>query len=322
MLQFLRQLDVPVVEFNPLSVSLSRKSGTLRKTKTDKNDARYIAELLVSTSPNSYLKPYDNITELKSITRGRYRLVKEIQPIKNRYRRSVYLIFPELEGFFSSLYTNSALAILKELPSAKEIASCNILKLTKLLSAASHGRHKRTTAEKLKDLAKNSIAHYNRGDSFELKLLIDQIVFLENQKLEYEKEIAFMMSNINSPITSIPGIGVILGAIILAEIGNIENFASPAKLLAFAGAEPSTYQSGNYTATKTPMVKRGSKYLRNALYLAASSSYIHSSSFNAYIVRKEAQGKHHYTALSHGIKKMTRVIFCILTTNLPFVERI
>ena len=213
------------------------------------------------------------------------------------------------------------MALLEALPSAKDIASCNITNLSNILSSASHGRFKKEKALQLKQLATSSIASYNLGDAFELKLLIQRIRFLEMQKAELEKEIERILSELHSPITSIPGIGNVLGATILAEIGDINNFSSPAKLLAFAGCDPSTYQSGKFVAKNTPMVKHGSRYLRNALYLATTAAYISSPSFQAYISKKKEQGKHHYVAISHGMKKMSRVIFSVLKSNVPFVER-
>jgi len=263
-----------------------------------------------------------HISRLKSLTRARYRLVKEIQPLKNRYRRLIHLLFPEIQKFFSSIYLPTVLTFLQNLPSAKDVAACNILTIARVLSEGSHGRFKKSKAETLKQLAKDSIGTYNPGDAFELKLMAQRIQFLEAQKDEMEIEINSVMAEINSPITTIRGIGFILGAIILAEIGDIRSFSSPAKLLAFAGAEPSTYQSGNYTATRTPMVKHGSRYLRNALFLAVKAARLHSPSFKAYLARKKAQGKHDYVVLSHGMKKMTRVIFAVLSQNTPFTEPI
>ena len=320
LLLFLYKSKLFVVVLNPLSVNQSRKAGSLRKTKSDKNDARFIAEMLFTNKSCSYQDQSSDISALKSLTRARYRLVKEIQPLKNRYRRSVQLLFPELSTFFSSLYLNTVFALLKVLPGAKDIAECNILKLSNILSKSSHGKLKRDKAEALKFAAVNSIGSYNIGDAIELKFIIERIEFLKTQESELETNIKTIMQKINSLITTIPGIGFILGAIILAEIGDISKFSSPSKLLAFAGCEPSTYQSGKFTAANTPMVKHGSKYLRNALYLATTMAYLHSPSFRAYIDLKRSQGKHYYIAISHGMKKMSRVIFSILTTDKPFVE--
>lgn len=132
---------------------------------------------------------------------------------------------------------------------------------------------KRNRAEQLKALAINSIVAYNYGDAFELKQTVRRIQFLSSQISEIEREIDSVMSELNSPITLIPGIGNLIGATILSEIGDIKSFDSPDKFLAFAGCEPSTNQSGKYTATNTPMVKHGSRYIRRALYCAAAMEY-------------------------------------------------
>ncbi len=320
LLSFLKAHSFEVVVFNPLSVSRLRSAASLRRTKTDKNDSRYIARLLMNGEADPYQQQSYNISVLKSMTRARYRLFQEIQPLKNRFRRLLHVLFPEMQGFLSNLYGNTSLNLLSILPSAKDIAECNILKLTKILSDSSHGRLKRSRADELKSLAQNSIAAYNYGDAFELRQTVQRIQFLSSQMSEIEREIDSVMLELNSPITSIPGIGNLLGATILSEIGDISNFPNPDKLLAFAGCEPSTYQSGKYTATNTPMVKHGSRYLRRALYCAADMAYVNSPSFRSYIDRKRAQGKHFYVAMSHGMKKLVRIIFAVLSRNISFSE--
>ena len=321
LLSFLENHSFEVVVFNPLSVYRLRSATSLRKTKTDKNDARYIARLLMNRDANPYHHQSYHISVLKSITRARFHLVHELQPVKNRFRRLLHVLFPELPSFFSNIYGNSALQLLSLLPSAKDIAQCNILKLSKILISASHGALKRCRAEELKSLARSSIASYNYGEALELMLAAQRIIFLSSQIAQIEKQIASLMLEFNSPITSIPGIGVVLGATILAEIGDISLFSSPDKLLAFAGCEPSTYQSGNFTATNNAsMVKHGSRYLRHALYCATDMAYLHSQSMHDYIERKRSQGKHFYVAMSHGIKKLVRIIFAVLSRNIEFTE--
>ena len=137
-----------VVRFNPLSVSRSRAALTLRKTKTDRNDARYIARLLASHTVNYCNKRTLIMHTLKSLTRARYRLVKELQPLKNRYRRLIHLLFPEIQGFFSNLYGQAPLNLLALLPGAQPIASCDIRRLTSILKSFSRGRHGKEKAEK------------------------------------------------------------------------------------------------------------------------------------------------------------------------------
>lgn len=241
LLSFLNSHAFQVVVFNPLSVSRLRTASTLRKTKTDINDSRYIARLVMTEGFSPYRNSSYHISVLKSLTRARFCLFSEVQPLKNRFRRLLHVLFPELYSFFSNIYLKTPLDLLSVLPSAKDIAECNILKLTKILSDSSHGRLKRSKAEALKQLSQNSIATYNFGDAFELKQTVQRIQFLSSQMSDIEKEIDSVMLELNSPITSIPGIGNLLGATILGEIGDVSNFESPGKLLAFAGCEPSVH---------------------------------------------------------------------------------
>ena len=322
LLEFLVANGLDVVRFNPLSVNRSRTASTLRKTKNDKGDARQIAVLLVATTTKYCNEPSQSILSLKSLTRARYRLVKELQPLKNRYRRLLHLLFPEFQGFFTSHYANTALNLFALLPGAQPIAACDIRKLTALIKSFSHGKHGRARAEKLKELAKNSIAFHNSGSACELALMAERILFSEKQCGKLEAEITAIMQELNSPIVTIKGIGTILGATILAEIGDIHSFSTSAKLLAFAGAEPSTYQSEKFTATRTPMVKRGSRYLRNALYLATNSCFLHNSVIRDHVKKKRAEGKHHFIAMSHGMKKITRIVFAILSKNIPYSDSV
>jgi transposase len=322
LLSFLERQPFEVVVLNPLLVNRQKTATSLRRTKTDKNDARYIARVLQTSKAQPYQEPLYHASELKSLSRARSRLAGTIQPLKNRYRRLLDILFPEISSVFRDLYCATALALLEKLPGAKAIAACSIGKLTKLLSTASHGRFKEEKAGELKQIAQNSIAAGNEGDAFELKLTVQQIVFLERQKAELEAKIHVIMLEVDSPIMTIPGIGETLGAAILGEIGDIHTFPTPAKLQAFAGCEPSTYQSGKYTASGAKMVKHGSKYLRNALYLAVRFACLHSRTFREYVQRKQGEGKHYFVAMSHGMKKMTRVIFAVLTKNTPFVESI
>jgi len=319
-LAFLKAKGFNITLFNALTVKNYITSKTLRRTHTDKLSAKHIARMLATNDFDSVCRQHNPLDHLKSFTRALYRLDKEIQPLKNWHRRLIRLLFPEAIGFFGKIDTPTALAVLEAFPSARDIAACNITKLTSILSAASKGHFKREKADTLKHLAKLSIAVYDQGSAFELRQTVRRIKFLEQQKSDFHAEIKSIMLELNSPITSIKGIGYILGAVILSEIGDIRNFATPNKLLAFAGAEPSIYDSGKYSADKTPMAKRGSRYLRKALYLATVKAFILSPSFRAYINLKRAQGKHFYTALSHGMKKLCRVIFAVLTTNMPYVE--
>ena len=322
LIDFLLAKNLNPVVLNPLSTNLFRKGQSLRKTKTDKSDARFITLMLITEDIKPYSPVSYHISELKSLTRHRFRLVQERSRFKISYSRILDIVFPELSGVVWSISQKSMLFMLLELPNTKAIGQCHLTRLACLLEKNSHGRYNRDKAIEIRELARNSIGSNSPALAFELQQIIRSILFLQEEIALLDNQIKTAVQEIDSPIMSIPGISYTLAAMILAEVGDVERFQSPAKLLAFAGCEPSTYQSGKFTATNTPMVKHGSRYLRNALYLAVKSAYLHSPSFRAYIDRKRAQGKHFYTAMSHGIKKMVRVLFAVLKRNITFKEPI
>lgn len=116
----------------------------------------------------------------------------------------------------------------------------------------------------------------------------------------------------------IPGIGYINGGMILGEIDDIHRFSKPCQLLAFAGLDPSVYQSGNFNASHTRMSKRGSRILRYALINAAHNVVKNNNTFKAYYDAKMAEGRSHYNALGHCAGKLVRILFKMLTDYVAF----
>lgn len=314
-LNFLTSKGFNVFVINPLQTNLYRKGQSLRKTKTDKLDARFIATMLITEN----FKPYSNlsyhISELKSLARHRFRLVEERSKFKVSLSRLVTIVFPELEKIVWSISQTSVLYLLLNLPSSKDIAECNLKHLSTLLQKYSCGKYGKDKAMEIRELAKKSIGTYSSSLCFELKQIIQTILFLQSQIDEIDKELKKIIDELDSPIMSIPGISYVTAAFILAEIGDINDFESPAKLQAFAGLDPSTYQSGKFNATHSTMVKRGSKYLRWALLTATRLVCMRDKNFNDYKKKKLAEGKHYFVALSHTSKKLIRLIFYLLKTN-------
>ena len=260
------------------------------------------------------------IQELKSLTRHRHRLVAICSRSKVSMSRMVDLLFPELPSLGLRTGQASTLALMAELPGADMIAACRIDRLTNILRYASKGRYGREKAEAIKSMAKNSIARTSKALSLELSQVIEQIRFFKRQIAFLDRQIAAMVAEINTPLLTIPGIGFRTAAVILAEIGDIRRFKKPDQLQAFAGLDPSTYQSGKFNAANTPMVKHGSTYLRWSLMQAARLCSIHCRDFRNYMEHKIAQGKHYFVALGHLSKKLIRVIFHMLYTNEVFVS--
>ena len=269
--------------------------------------------LMSDVDLKSYTDTAYHNEELKALTRYRFDKVRERAKLKQSISRLVVILFPELEKLVPSLHMVSVYAMLSEFPGAKQIAAANLTHLKTVLSDASKGRYARDKAVEIRDAARRSVGSVMPAKSLELQHTIRLIHELDKEIAEIEEQICAMMDKIQSPITTIPGIGVRMGAMILAEVGDFSRFDSPDKLLAYAGLSPSTYQSGklNATGTYAHMEKRGSRYLRYALYNATKYVCLWEPSFAAYLAKKRAEGKHYNVALSHAAKKLVRVIFAL-----------
>ena len=321
LLGFLLDKGLTTFVINPLHTNLYRKSLSLRKTKTDKVDAHTIASMIMSdVNLKSYSDTSYHNEELKSLTRYRFDKVKERAQLKQSVSRLVTILFPELEKLVPTLHMASVYALLSEFPSASAIASAHLTRLTNLLSEASKGRYSKDTAIMFREAARSSIASHMPAKSLELKHTIKLIRELNNEIVEIEAEIKTIMDEINSPILSIPGINYRMGAMIIAEIGDFSRFDSPDKILAYAGMSPSTYQSGQLDNCYSHMEKRGSRYLRYALYNATKYVCHWDDNFDAYLAKKRAEGKHYNVALSHAAKKLVRLIFAMEKSGQPYIK--
>lgn len=303
---------------NPIQTDSLRNSN-IRKTKNDKIDTFLITQCLM-LGKYTLFKQYDfDILKLKTLSRFRFDITQSKTRLKTQLTGCVDLIFPELHNFFhGNLHSKSAHAILLNYTSPFNISKARIDTIARLLAKTSRGSYSYNEAVRLKNIAKSSIAINNPSMCFQIRYLIKQIDLLDEQIHSIDLEIKYIMDSINSPILSIPGISYTLGAMILSEIGDISKFSSPTKLLAYAGLDPSVRQSGNFNATSTRISKRGSKHLRYAIHTAASIIIFNNDTFYEYYTSKRASGKGYRNAIGHVSNKLVRVIFKILTENIPF----
>ena len=319
--RFLLDLNFNIHFFNPYQTSLYRKADSFRNTKTDKVDAFFIAKLLRATDSNpTHNELYHNY-ELKSLTRYKSSLKNDRVKLKNTIVGHIDLVFPELSEVCKDVFCKYTLEILKEFPSADKIAKANLTRLSTIIKKASNRNYSKEKAIEIREAARRSIGINSPAVSFRLVQDIKALEFLINQINEVNEQIKPLLDCLNSPIMSIPGVGIEIGPSLISEIGNIENFESPSKLLAYAGLDPSINQSGTMNSSYSSMSKRGSSYLRQALFLAAFLICQNDETFRLYYKKKKSEGKHHYVALTHVARKLTRVIFHLLKTNQKFVSQ-
>jgi len=309
--EFLLNKNFPVFIINPLHTSLYKKSQSFRKTKTDKLDTLTICSMHQTQKLTPYAPVSYHSQELKSLTRYRFRLVDECSKLKVSFSRLMTIIFPELEPIVKNIQVNSVYHLMKKYPSTNAISKCHISALTNLLIANSKGHYRREKAILIRNAAKASIGTCTPMQSLELTQTIERILLLRSQIAVIEEKIEGIMKELDSPMTTIPGISTQTAAVIYAEIGDFSKFSSPEKILAFAGMEPSIYQSGEYNSAHGRMVKRGSKYLRHMLFLAAENVTHWDPFFAEYLSKKRSEGKHYNVAISHVVRKLLRTIYAM-----------
>ena len=313
---FSRGFNVCII--NPIQTASLRKSN-IRKTKTDSVDTFLIIKAL---SLNNYRlfsqRDYDSL-QLKNLCRFRQKLIKARTKVKIQLVTYVDLLFPELQYFFKSgIHTKTCYALLKEEANPDRIAAMHLTRLSNLLKKTSKGHYTKNHAIALKELASQSVGIKNDTLSLQIFQSIEQIELYNAQLDDVNKSINEIMDKIDSVIKSIPGIGNLNGAMIIGEIGDISRFEKPCQLLAYAGLDPSVYQSGNFNASRTRMSKRGSKILRYALINAAWQTTLVNKTFKDYYDLKISQGRRHYNALGHVAHKLVRIIHKMMTDNVEF----
>ena len=311
-----------VVVLNALQVHAFRKSG-VRKVKSDRTDAVWIAAFLRFSRPEPAKPTTAVFLQLKDVSRFRYHLSDQIGDCKRKLLSVLDRVFPEYETLFSSVFLTTSRQLLTQAVSPQALADFDLQELTELLHTASRGRFDRAKADALQTLAKQSVGVRFLADAAQLQVrcLLGQIDLLEEQRQLVDDALAQLMAQVPQHLTSIPGVGSTTGAALLAEIGDIQRFDAPEKLVAYAGIDATVYQTGQFEARQMHMSKRGSPYLRHALWQAASMAIRYDDELRAYYDRKRQEGKSYGTALGAVCRKLITRVYIVLKENRPYEVR-
>jgi len=318
--EYLTRLGYPVVVLNPLQVHAYRKSG-IRKCKSDRTDAFWIADLVRIGSGRLLRSDMPSLLQLRELTRFRAHLSDQIGDCKRKILSVLDRVFPEYETLFSDVFLRSSRTLLAEAVTAQDFAEFDLAELAQVLQTASRGRFGLAKAHVIQQTACQSVGITFLADAarVEMRCLLEQIDLLETQRQLLDQTIADLLAQLPQHITSIPGIGAVTGAAILAEIGDVQRFASPERLVAYAGIDASVHQTGQFQATQMHMSKRGSPHLRMALWQAASMAIRYDADLAAYYQRKRAEGKHHNTVIGAICRKLLARIYVVLKEQRPYV---
>ena len=308
---------------NPIQTDGWRKGTEIRKRKNDTIDSVLIADLIRYGQFVQTRLADEDLFSLRTLTRFRTYLVESISDLKRKVVCVLDQIFPEYQSIFSDIFGKTSKELLLQFSSPIDFENISSESLAELLAQLSRQKIGAAKAEQLKAAASSSfgITFAKNSFTFQLKALIEQISFIENQVKETESEISNIMRKLDSPITTITGIGNVTGAAIISEIGDISKFDNPRKLVAFAGLDATVTQSGQFEATHNVMSKRGSPYLRKAIFQAALIASFHDPVLSVYYQKKKAEGKHHLTCVGAVARKMCNIIYAVLKNNQPYVPK-
>lgn len=316
---FLKAKGYTIYVINPIQSDSLRKMY-IRQTKNDSIDSFLIAEVIRFGQFGTTSMADENILAMRQLCRYRDSVISSRTDIKLRIGTIMEQIFPEYEKQFSSLWVSTSMGILEKYLTPENIENAPIDELFEIIKDKSHNRLTKAKAISIKEAAADTFGIRIAQDafSFQLKQLIDRMNFLDKQIEALDIEIMKYYEQFDCYLHTIPGIGIIGAATILAEIGDISRFKNSSALVAFAGIDPTVRQSGEFNSTHNHMSKRGSPYLRHAIFLAATTCSFHNSPLNAYYKKKRDQGKHHLTATGAVARKLTTVIYAVLRDSKPY----
>lgn len=322
---------------NPIQSDAARNLY-IRKTKTDAKDAFILADLLRMDRVSESRQPSDSLLRLQTLERFRFELVTQIGGLKQRVIGVLDRVFPEYEKLFSDVFIRSSRELLQSFPTPEELASADLAEVAIVLNKASRGRLGHAKAEEAQRLARNTFGITMGIDSLalELKLLLAQIEFLEGQVETLDQAIDDAITEVcqatasdqveteteprpyRHVVETAPGVGSVVLGTLLGEIPDIRCFGSPKQFVAFMGLDASVRESGEFQGTRMHISKRGSPYLRRAIWYAAQSAKRHDDRFAEYYDRKLREGKHPKVATVAVMRKLAVVIYHIWRSGKPY----
>ena len=309
---FLLEQNYETMMINPILTNMTRKASKVHSPKNDNLDSQTICKYLVDneSSFTPYTPTLYHIQSLKSLSRKRFFIVEDLRKAKLAVNNLIQLIFPEFKTLFSNIYGESALSVLKSYPSPQKLARARLDKVASLL----HGRCK-CSAEQLVEAAKHTVGLKTDCYAFELTDAIEELEHIQRRVNNYDAQIRHYVDELCPNLRSIPGVGYTTAGLIAGEIGDINRFHSSDSLVSFSGIDCTVYESGKYKARHCIPSKKGSRYLRYALFQVARVIWQWDPTFREYYDKKLSEGKHYYVVLGHIQKKIVRVIYSLMKSG-------
>lgn len=320
--EYLGDRGYPVTVFNPLQIQAYRQVG-IRKTKTDRVDSYFIADFLRVRSAEAIRVSAPTYRQLRHLARFRFSLIDRLAGLRRRAHTILDQVFPEYPALFARPFHTTSRRLLRQAVTAEEFAAWPLADLTETIRKASRGRLGQDKARAIYAAAQTSlgIRSLSQVARLEMSWLLEQMDLLDQQVKALDQTLSALLPPEGHLLVTIPGISTVLAATILGEIGDVHRFPNLKSLVAYAGLDPTVYQSGHFQAAHTALSKRGSRYLRRAVWLSATAARRFNPDLAAFYRRKRQQGKHHSTTMGAVCHRLLARIYVVLKEQRPFEVR-
>jgi transposase len=337
--QYLEERLYLIIIVNPL-ISHRAKSSSLRKVKTDAVDAYRLCELYYKEDLEPYKKRGIQLLNLRNLTRQHANITEMYVQTKLQFQAVLDQVFPEYSAVFSDLYSVVSLHILQKYPTSEDILAVTNDELANMIKELYKSGSKKWIKEKVQ-LLRNAAALNPFQKTLYQSHLISMSMYI-NMLLQYKEHLSKLEAEIDALakeieeykiIQSIPGIGDKIAATIISEIGEIDRFNHPKKLVAFAGVDPEVFESGKFKATLVKITKRGSARLRHALYMAVRAGIRDSrkkktsdeiiprnKKLREFYDKKRSEGKLYKVAVIACVNKLLHWIYALLKNKTTFQD--
>ncbi|WP_340372091.1 IS110 family transposase [Peribacillus sp. FSL E2-0218] len=327
-IQYLEEQGIPYILLNPI-ISYQAKKSSLRKVKTDAIDAYQLCVLYYKEDLEPHKVRGIQLLDLRNLSRQQEIVTNMYVEAKLQFHTILDQVFPEYRKVFGDLYSRVSLLILKEYPTSEAVLAAGESKLAESViefCPSRSGQWAWEKAKKIMDSASRNPFQINVYQShvINLRMYIELLFHYQGHLSELEDRIVALANELEEYkiIQSIPGIGEKIAATIISEIGEIDRFNHPKKLVAFAGVDPSVHSSGKFTATINRITKRGSSRLRHSLYLAVLCGIRSSRNkkLKAFYDKKKSEGKPAKVSIVACMNKLLHWIYALLKRKEAFLD--
>ena len=317
---FLTRRGYSVAVLNPIQTAQQARKA-IRKSKTDKVDARHIAMLLKNGEHRPAHLPGERAMTCRQLTRLDYALAKQSARTKQLLRSRLHPVWPEFDTLFADPWCATAQALLRAAPTPQDVLAAHPEELTELLRKTSRGRVGPDRATRILQSAAHSVG-MRRGlgaARIGIRTLLDQLDALQPVRRKLRMEIEQLAVQLPPCILTLPGTNAFRAVSLFGEVDPIDSFRTPGQLVAFAGLDPTVFQSGQFNAGRRRLSKRGSPFLRRTLWMMAAVALQSEGELRQYYFRRRRAAQHHLAAVTAVAGKLCRIAWRIMTDRRDYV---